>query len=137
MRQAARELIKEARTSLESAARQGNPPPIWVQELLTPAGKEHYQELLLQSANIPTQDAIAVANDPYPAFLFPIEAPARDTGGVAGSCSPDVPAGVFAGPYPPPMRASYCCGSTNWIWNQIEERYVCGACQGKEQETAL
>ena len=66
---------------LLTLAPSGNPPPAWVQEILTPTGKEHYQELLLQSATIPTQDAIAVANDLYPALLFTAEVSTHATGG--------------------------------------------------------
>lgn len=60
MRQIARDLVKEARAALESAARSGQQPPMWVQELLTPAGKAHYQDLLLESETIPTQEALGV-----------------------------------------------------------------------------
>jgi hypothetical protein len=50
LRQVARDLVKEARAALESAARNGQQPPTWVQELMTPTGWAHYRELLGQVA---------------------------------------------------------------------------------------
>lgn len=135
MRLAARDLVKEARAALESAARSGLQPPAWVQELLTPAGKAHYQDLLLLSESIPTQEALAAAGNLYQVALpldvapLPGIASALATGGVAGSCSADEPMGAFDGPYPPPARASYCCRSTSWVWNERTRKYVCGSCQ--------
>lgn len=130
MRQVARDLVKEARTDLESAARAGQQPSMWVQELLTPAGQKHYQDLLLQSETIPTQEALAVAGNLYQATLLPstIQLPACEPGGVAGSCSASSPESAFDGPYPPPARASYCCGSTSWRWDKQVGRYLCGRC---------
>jgi hypothetical protein len=129
MSQAARDLVKEARAALESAARSGQQPPMWVQELLTPAGKAHYQELLLQSDKVPTQEALAIAGDPYQATLPLSAAPvsASEPGGLAGFHI-NSSSGVPSGPYPPPARASYCCRSTAWTWNEAKQKYVCGNC---------
>ena len=143
LRQVGRELVQEARAALESAAVSGKLPPTWVQELLTPAGKAHYQELLLQSEAIPTQEALALASDPYQAAPLPggDPSPASEPGGLPGSCPSHSPAVVsslppafqsvqqVSAPYPPPARASYCCHSTAWMWNEAKQRYVCGNCQ--------
>lgn len=56
MRQAARVLVKEARAALESTVRASQQSSMWVQNLLTPAGKKYYQNLLLQSEAIPAQE---------------------------------------------------------------------------------
>lgn len=45
LREAARELTREARAALEQAAHQGDRPPAWVQEILTPAGWAYYERL--------------------------------------------------------------------------------------------
>jgi hypothetical protein len=43
MRQAARELLQVARQALESAARNGEPLPAWIEEIITDAGRAHYE----------------------------------------------------------------------------------------------
>lgn len=45
LRQAARELLQEARNTLESAATQGNPWPAWIDEIITDAGRAHYEQI--------------------------------------------------------------------------------------------
>jgi hypothetical protein len=45
LRELARELVNEARAELERAASSGAEPPLWVQEIMTPAGWHHYREL--------------------------------------------------------------------------------------------
>ncbi len=40
-----REMIREARSELETAARRGTQPPDWVVEITTPAGWEHYRKM--------------------------------------------------------------------------------------------
>ncbi len=142
LRQVGRELVREARAALESAASAGHQPPMWVQELLTPAGKVHYQELLLQSAALPTEGALTLAGDLYQKTPLPGEArPSACEGGLTGSRPPHSPAGVpssspalqpgprVSAPYSPPARASYCCHSTAWKWSEAKQQYVCGNCQ--------
>lgn len=43
-----RELVNEARAELEAAARSGAEPPMWVVEIMTPAGWEHYRQVAQQ-----------------------------------------------------------------------------------------
>ena len=45
MRELARQLVSEAREALESAARNGERPPQWVQAFMSPAGWQHYRQL--------------------------------------------------------------------------------------------
>ena len=132
LRQVARDLIKEARAALETAAGSGQQPPAWVQEFMTLTGWTHYQELRGQvdEPTAITADQAPAIIDVQPARLFPNELPARDTGGLVGF-HPHAPSGVPSGPYPPPARASYCCGSVVWIWQERKECYVCGHCQGR------
>jgi hypothetical protein len=40
-----REMVAEARTELERAARSGTQPPLWMSEMMTPAGWRHYRRL--------------------------------------------------------------------------------------------
>jgi hypothetical protein len=42
LRLAAKELLQEARRDLEQAARSGAAIPAWLEEIITPAGREHY-----------------------------------------------------------------------------------------------
>ena len=44
MQMIAWDLVKEARAALESAARNGEPPPTWIQTFMTLAEWAHYQE---------------------------------------------------------------------------------------------
>lgn len=136
MRQVARDLVKEARAALESAARRGEPPPAWVQEFMTPAGWAYYWDLrnLAQPATIITNEKLSAANIQAP--LFAAESAVSNAGGVTGFHM-NSPSGVPSGPYPAPVRASYCCRSTSWIWNAAEARYVCGVCQGKPEQKLL
>jgi hypothetical protein len=83
MRQAARDLVKEARAALESSARAGEQLLTWVQEILTPAGWHHYQQLRdpASESHVSTIDqAPAIVADQ--AQLSPVVgAPTRATGG--------------------------------------------------------
>jgi hypothetical protein len=45
MSQAAKEMVREARKVLESAARSGIQPPAWVQAIMSQAGHEHFNHL--------------------------------------------------------------------------------------------
>lgn len=85
MRQIARELVREARAALESAAQSGKQPLAWVQEFMTPAGWAHYQKLRDPAGAIP---AATVTNEP-----------ARGPGGLAGF-HPDTTPSVPSGSYP-------------------------------------
>jgi hypothetical protein len=44
--QAAKEMVREARRELESAARSGIQPPTWVRAIMSQAGHEHYHHIL-------------------------------------------------------------------------------------------
>ncbi len=78
----------------------------------------------------PMQEALRVVEDPSLTVLFPPESPAQETDGAGSDALCDA-SGASIGPYPPPARASYCCRSWKWIWNEQEERYGCGKCWGK------
>lgn len=118
MRRVARDLVKEARAALESAASNGQPPPAWAQAFMTPAGWTHYQEVRDQAGAIPGAAATSE--------------PACGPGALAGFHT-DSPLGIPSGPYPPPARASYCCGSAAWMWREQEKQYVCATRQGNKQ----
>jgi hypothetical protein len=45
MRQAAKELVQEARQALEGAARSGQPLPAWIEEIITAAGLDYYNNV--------------------------------------------------------------------------------------------
>jgi hypothetical protein len=49
LREGARELVREARTILEDAARAGRPLPAWVHQIVTPAGWRRYDALSAQA----------------------------------------------------------------------------------------
>src|SRR5205807_468909 len=51
MRQIARQLMREAREAMESAAWAGEPPPAWVQPFMTPAGWQRYRALRAEAAH--------------------------------------------------------------------------------------
>src|SRR5579875_1982275 len=51
MRQAARELLKTARETLESAAREGLPLPAWLEDIITEAGRAHYERCAAQAGH--------------------------------------------------------------------------------------
>lgn len=72
MRQAARQLVSEARQAMESAARCGEQSPQWVQAFMSPAGWERYRQLCEEAGY--SDQAITASPEP------PI-------GGVAGSCA--------------------------------------------------
>ncbi len=91
MRQAARALVSEAREAMESAARDSQLPPGWVQTFMSPAGWKRYEQLRQEYGR-----QGAVPGDPStPSAAF--QAQERDTraaddektlaGGVVGSCA--------------------------------------------------
>ncbi len=47
LRELGREMVAEARRELEATARAGAEPPLWVQEIMTSAGWEHYHKTAL------------------------------------------------------------------------------------------
>jgi hypothetical protein len=49
LREAARMLIREARTALEAAARAGEEPPTWITQIMTEAGWQRYRSLYAES----------------------------------------------------------------------------------------
>lgn len=59
MRQIARQLVREARESLESAAWRGEPPPAWVQPFMRPSGWQHYHALRAEAARAATHRGVA------------------------------------------------------------------------------
>jgi type II secretory pathway pseudopilin PulG len=52
MRQASRELLQAARQALESAAKNGQPLPAWLEEIITDAGRQYYARLTGQAENV-------------------------------------------------------------------------------------
>ena len=50
LREAARMLVREARTALEGAARTGEEPPAWVAQIMTEAGWQRYHFLKMEIA---------------------------------------------------------------------------------------
>jgi hypothetical protein len=52
LREAARTLVREARDSLECAARAGEEPPAWVTEIMTEAGWQRYHSLRAEAARM-------------------------------------------------------------------------------------
>src|SRR5258708_3027065 len=88
----------------------------------------------VQVCEQPNRESSGSCERSLPGVPLPQRGPDTRNWGVAGSCSLHAPSGIPAtGPYSTPARVSYCCGSTDWIWNQTEERYACGACQGMKQ----
>lgn len=85
MRQAAKELIAQARADLESAARNGQPIPAWLEEIITDAGRAHYARLA--GTQPPAQDTggvtgfstLPIASDAAPAAESERTAPAIKT----------------------------------------------------------
>lgn len=128
MSQAARDLVREARAALESAARAGQQPPSMGAKFVYSSGQKTLSRF---AATIRANSRARIANyrrwpiSNYIAHGCSYVAGAR-TWRVAGSCSSSSPASAFDGPYPPPTRASPCCGTTNWRWDQEYEQYVCG-----------
>jgi hypothetical protein len=54
MRQIGRQLIREAREAMESAAWRGLPPPTWVQPFMSPAGWQRYHALRAEAEHTAT-----------------------------------------------------------------------------------
>jgi len=54
MRQLARQLVREARAAMESAAWRGESPPAWVQPFMSPAGWQRYHALCAEAAHAAT-----------------------------------------------------------------------------------
>lgn len=59
MRRLARQLVREAREAMESAAWRGEQPPVWVQPFMSPAGWQHYHALRAEAACAATQRGVA------------------------------------------------------------------------------
>jgi hypothetical protein len=55
MRQLGRQLVREAREAMESAAWRGDQPPAWVQPFMTDAGWQRYHALRAEAAHVTTQ----------------------------------------------------------------------------------
>jgi TOTE conflict system, Archaeo-Eukaryotic Primase domain len=64
MREIARQLVSEARATMEHAASNGEQPPLWVQQFMSPAGWQHYHALR-EEADHPDQAALAIT-EPAP-----------------------------------------------------------------------
>jgi biotin operon repressor len=62
-----------------------------------------------------TETVEAETQKPMPLVLFPVEKKPRKQ-----SVAKD------DGPEPPPQRACYICGTTNWKWDKVFENYICG-----------
>lgn len=52
MREAARELLQEARQDLEHAARSGAALPAWLEEIITDAGRDHYAKVASEAGHL-------------------------------------------------------------------------------------
>lgn len=52
MRQAARELVSQSRSAMESAARNGLPPPAWVQAFMSPTVWNHERQLCQEFSHL-------------------------------------------------------------------------------------
>ncbi len=64
MRQLARQLVREAREAMESAAWRGEQPPAWVQPFMTKAGWQHYHALRAEAAHAATHRGVAGFHTP-------------------------------------------------------------------------
>jgi hypothetical protein len=51
LRQVAKELVAQARAELESAAQADQPIPSWIEELITDAGRAHYEQIKCEKHN--------------------------------------------------------------------------------------
>ena len=88
MRDLARQLVQEARDAMESAARNGEQPPQWVQAFMSPAGWERYHQLREQDGH--SDQSITSTHELI-----------EHIGGVAGSCSTSP---VQAAPHSSPVQ---------------------------------
>jgi hypothetical protein len=107
---------KEYRARFEASAFQpdsGNLKEVQVKPLSFSAKHEKI------SHEVPTNASIQAAQ------LFPVEASVCNS----EMCSIKTPQSTMTGPYPPPERSSYCCGSLAWIWNEQAGRYMCSICK--------
>jgi DNA-binding transcriptional ArsR family regulator len=105
MRQAARELLHDARQTLEQAARSGQQLPAWIEEIITEAGRAHYARVASQAGHVeqpaPAQaeqnETSAIRNENV--LRIDAQAPAADgdrqpgpdTGGLPGFSTPLAP----------------------------------------------
>jgi hypothetical protein len=64
MRQIARQLVREAREALESAAWCGEQPAVWVQPFMTQAGWQHYHALRAEAARAATHRGVGGFSPP-------------------------------------------------------------------------
>lgn len=81
LRQAAKDLVAQARSDLESAARAGQPIPAWIEEIITDAGCVHYERMKREGRAASDTPAIE-----HHAAQMPPHMPA-DTGGLTGCTS--------------------------------------------------
>jgi hypothetical protein len=125
MRQAARQLVSEAREAMESAAQHGEQPPQWVQAFMSPAGWERYHQLCEEAGHC--DQAITASPEPAP-----------HTGGVDGSCETSALAAPSSLPAPETLEAFAAeigatigepcekCGCT--LYRHMAEYQVCIRC---------
>jgi hypothetical protein len=52
LRQTAKELVAQARAELDSAAQAGQPIPSWIEEIITDAGRAHYEQIKCEKHNV-------------------------------------------------------------------------------------
>jgi uncharacterized Zn finger protein (UPF0148 family) len=62
MREIAKELLEVAREALESAARAGEPLPAWIEEIITDAGRAHYERCAANASHEKMSRKIAASN---------------------------------------------------------------------------
>jgi hypothetical protein len=134
MTQFSRELVREAKAALESAARNSEVLPQWIEELLTDAGRKHYQKLRENTGGVvgfiplpaqPEQE-IQIPEPAPPMGLLPLEEMSKTLW--SREANREVrESRTYLGTYPPPQRESICCRSNQWVWNG--EGYQCGECQ--------
>ncbi len=110
MRQAARTLISEAKDALESAARDGQMPSVWVQAFMSPAGWKHFEQLCQEYGHqFPPSDVAetpSVMPQTQQVAIDTVSAQESDmTGTTLSSQEPYSPGGsTFIGPTAPCQR---------------------------------
>lgn len=136
-------LSLQARQELENAARSGKPIPGWIEEIITPAGRAHYDHLRYGSQ---PQEIMSPA-EPSLSFLVanPVSEGEDARGGVTGfknvegavtELFPDSPelsdpqkiGLTFDGPIAPPRPHPICHPNATWRWDIEQGRYICPEC---------
>jgi hypothetical protein len=131
-------LLQEVRRELEHAAKSGKPIPGWIEEIITPAGRAHYNQLRYGSQ---PEEMSPAESDLPPAETVREE---QDTkGGVSGF--KDVEESVsqlfiepqklshlqvkldYDGPISPPRVHPICHPNACWEWD-AEQGYKCSEC---------